>query len=75
MRRKPFGVPCLLWGLEALPLIVGEAHVKNQAHWQSDVLVDWVIETAYGYWANTCGTPFTVEVLPGGMSVGWRKEF
>jgi undecaprenyl-diphosphatase len=64
-----------VYALEILPLYVGAARVKNQAHWQSDVLAGWIIGTASGYWASTRAIPFTVEVLPHGMSVGYHHDF
>jgi undecaprenyl-diphosphatase len=61
--------------LEALPLYDAEARLKSQAHWQTDVMASWVIGTGIGYWATTFKTPLFVRILPGGLSVGFYKEF
>jgi undecaprenyl-diphosphatase len=49
--------------------------MKSQAHWQSDVIAGWALGSAAGYWATTLGTPLSVRVLPGGLSVGFNKRF
>ena len=61
--------------LEALPLYDAEARLKSQAHWQTDVIAGWVLGTGIGYWATTLKTPLFVRILPGGLSVGFYKEF
>lgn len=64
-----------VWSLEALPVYDAVARMKSQAHWQTDVLAGWVLGTAAGYWSTTRHTPITVEILPGGLSVGFYKKF
>ena len=60
-----------VWTLELLPLYDGIARMKSRAHWQTDVLAGWAIGTAAGYWATQRNTPFSVQVLPRGLSVGY----
>jgi undecaprenyl-diphosphatase len=64
-----------VWALEGLPLYDGIARMKSQAHWQTDVLAAWAIGTAAGYWATQRQMPITVQVLPRGFSVGYRRQF
>lgn len=39
-----------VWGLAALPLYVGEARLKSQAHWQTDVLAGAALGAGIGYY-------------------------
>jgi membrane-associated phospholipid phosphatase len=64
-----------VWALEILPLYDSIARLKSQAHWQSDVLAGWALGTAIGYWSTTRATPLTVQILPGGISVGFLRKF
>ncbi|HEV7614377.1 MAG TPA: phosphatase PAP2 family protein [Steroidobacteraceae bacterium] len=64
-----------IWSLELLPLYDSIARLKSQAHWQSDVIAGWALGTAVGYWSTTRTTPFSVQILPRGMSVGFYKRF
>ena len=64
-----------IWALELLPLYDSIARLKSQAHWQTDVLAGWALGTASGYWSAHRATPLSVEILPGGMSVGFQKNF
>ena len=64
-----------IWALELLPLYDSIARLKSQAHWQTDVLAGWALGTASGYWSAHRATPLSVEILPGGMSVGFQKSF
>lgn len=64
-----------IWALELLPLYDGIGRLKQQAHWQSDVLAGWAVGTASGYWAAHRDTPLSVQILPGGISVGLQKRF
>jgi hypothetical protein len=64
-----------VWALEALPVYDGIARMKSQAHWQSDVIAGWALGSAVGYWTTTRNTPFSVQILPRGMSVGLYKRF
>jgi hypothetical protein len=64
-----------IWALELLPLYDGIGRLKQQAHWQSDVLAGWALGSASGYWAAHRDTPLSVQILPGGISVGFQKRF
>ena len=64
-----------IWALEVLPLYDAIARMKSQAHWQSDVLVGWVIGSSFGYLSTTYKTPLVVRILPRGMTVGISKHF
>jgi membrane-associated phospholipid phosphatase len=64
-----------VWSLELLPLYDAIARVKSQAHWQTDVIAGWALGTGVGYWAATRNTPISVQILPRGVTVGFRKRF
>ncbi|MFL6694650.1 MAG: phosphatase PAP2 family protein [Ramlibacter sp.] len=64
-----------VWGLAALPLYVGAARMKSQAHWQSDVLASVALGGGIGYWESTRESAWTAAVLPHGVTVGLRKQF
>lgn len=63
------------YGLLALPLYVGIGRVKNQAHWQSDILAGWAIGGLSGWYAHRRETPIIVQVLPGGVFVGLKTRY
>ena len=63
------------YGLVLVPLYVGAARVKNQAHWQSDVLVGWTAGGLAGWYAHSRETPLLVEILPHGVVVGLKTRF
>jgi hypothetical protein len=65
----------LVWALEILPVYDGMARMKSQAHWQSDVIAAWLLGTGAGYWATTRSVPLSVQILPGGVSVGIVRRF
>lgn len=64
-----------VYALELLPLYDAIARVKVRAHWQSDVLASFAIGTAIGYYTHSRSSSLTVGVLPGGVTVGWKKSF
>jgi undecaprenyl-diphosphatase len=64
-----------VWALEALPVYDAFARLKSRAHWQTDVIAGGLLGTGFGYWATTRATPITVEILPRGLSVGFRTRF
>ncbi len=64
-----------IWALEILPVWDAYARLKSQAHWQTDVIAGWALGTGVGYWSTTRGTPLSVQILPGGLSVGFSKRF
>lgn len=63
------------YGLLSLPLYVGIGRVKNQAHWQSDVLAGWAVGGLSGWYAHHRETPILVQVLPHGVVVGLKIHF
>lgn len=69
-RQEPW-----IWALEALPVYDAMARLKSQAHWQSDVIAGWVLGTGVGYWATTRAVPISVQLMPGGLTVGFSKRF
>jgi membrane-associated phospholipid phosphatase len=64
-----------VWALELLPAYDSVARLKSQAHWQTDVIAGWALGTAVGYWSTTRAVPLSVQILPGGLSVGFSKRF
>ncbi|MBO9652219.1 MAG: phosphatase PAP2 family protein [Variovorax sp.] len=64
-----------VWALEVLPVYDGVARMKGHAHWQTDVLGGWAIGTLAGYAATQYETPFFVDILPHGLTVGYSKRF
>jgi len=64
-----------IWSLEIIPVYDAFARMKSQAHWQSDVIAGWALGTAVGYWTTTRATPFSVQILPRGLTVGYYKRF
>jgi membrane-associated phospholipid phosphatase len=63
------------WALEILPAYDAVARLKSQEHWQSDVIAGWAIGSAIGYLTTTWKTPLMVQILPGGLSVGFKHRF
>ncbi len=64
-----------VWGLAALPVYVGVARMKSQAHWQTDVLAGMALGGAIGYCMQTRENSWTATVLPRGMTVGFKRNF
>jgi PAP2 superfamily len=64
-----------IWALEILPLYDSIARLKSQAHWQTDVIAGWALGSGVGYWSASRKIPISVQVLPGGVSVGLSKRF
>ena len=64
-----------IWSLELLPAYDALARLKSQEHWQSDVIAGWALGSAIGYWTSTRSIPFTVQVLPRGLTVGFYRQF
>jgi undecaprenyl-diphosphatase len=58
-----------------LPLYVGVGRIKNQAHWQTDVLAGWAIGGLSGWYAHSRDVPILIELLPNGVAVGLHKRF
>ncbi len=64
-----------IWALEALPLYDAEARMKEQGHWQTDVISGFAIGTAWGIYAHEEKQPFILSVLPGGFMIGLHESF
>ena len=64
-----------VWGLELLPAYDAVARVRNRAHWQTDVLASLAIGTGIGYYAHSRQTALSVQLLPRGVTVGWKTAF
>jgi membrane-associated phospholipid phosphatase len=64
-----------VYALELLPIYDAVARVKLRAHWQSDVLASFLIGTAIGVYAHSRSSSLSVGVLPGGVTIGWKKSF
>lgn len=64
-----------VWALEAIPLYVATARLKNQAHWQTDVIAGWALGTGIGYWTAHREIPISVQILPRGLTVGIYRNY
>jgi undecaprenyl-diphosphatase len=64
-----------IWALEIFPLYDAVARMKTRGHWQTDVISGFAIGTAWGIFAHEERVPFTVSLLPGGVTVGLERRF
>jgi membrane-associated phospholipid phosphatase len=64
-----------VYALALLPLYIGTGRIKNQAHWQTDVLAGWTIGALSGWFAHRQDIPFTIQLLPDGFAVGFKTRF
>lgn len=64
-----------VWALGALPIYVGIARMKSQAHWQSDVLAGLALGVATGLYAGNPSHNWLVQALPGGVQIGYKNSF
>lgn len=64
-----------VWGLAALPVYVGAARLKSQAHWQTDVLAGVALGASIGCYEYNRKSAWMVTVLPRGITVGMRTQF
>jgi membrane-associated phospholipid phosphatase len=64
-----------VWALELLPAYDAVARMKSRGHWQTDVLAGFAIGTGSGYLAHSRDNPFILGFLPGGFTVGFKKQF
>lgn len=64
-----------VWALAALPVYVGVARLKSQAHWQTDVLAGAALGAGIGYYESTRESAWSATVLPRGLTVGFNKRF
>src|SRR5215831_7469569 len=65
----------LAYGLLLIPLYVGAGRIKNQAHWQTDVIAGWAIGGVSGWYSHSRDVPILIELLPHGFAVGISKQF
>jgi len=65
----------LAYALLALPLYVGIGRLKNQAHWQTDVIAGWAVGGLSGWYAHSRETPILIQILPHGFQVGLKASF
>ena len=63
------------YALILLPLYVGAGRIKNQAHWQTDVLAGWAVGGLSGWFAHSRDIPIMIQLLPHGFQVGYGKQF
>ena len=63
------------YALLLLPLYVGAGRIKNQAHWQTDVLAGWAVGGLSGWYAHSREVPIMIELLPHGFAVGYKQQF
>lgn len=61
--------------LELLPLYDAIGRMKQQAHWQTDVLAGFALGTATGYYAHRRDSPFVLGFMPRGIFVGLRRAW
>jgi membrane-associated phospholipid phosphatase len=61
--------------LALLPVYVGAGRIKNQAHWQTDVMAGWAIGGLSGWYAHSRDVPILIEILPHGFAVGYHHSF
>lgn len=64
-----------VYGLEILPAYDAMARMKTHGHWQTDVLGGFLLGTAMGYYAHNFKEPISLQILPGGVSVGFHTRF
>jgi undecaprenyl-diphosphatase len=63
------------YALLLLPLYVGAGRIKNQAHWQTDVLAGWAVGGLSGWFAHSRDVPIMIQLLPHGFEIGFKKQF
>lgn len=63
------------YALLLLPLYIGAARIKNQQHWQTDVIAGWAVGGLSGWYAHSRDVPLMIELLPHGFQIGYRKQF
>lgn len=64
-----------IWLLAALPVYVGAAKLKTQAHWQTDILAGAALGVGVGYFAAQRDSAWSGHLLPAGFSVGYKQKF
>ncbi len=63
------------YALLLLPLYVGAGRIKNQAHWQTDVIAGWAVGGLSGWYAHSRKVPIMIELLPHGFEIGYKTQF
>jgi len=63
------------YALLLLPAYVGAGRIKNQAHWQTDVLAGWAVGGLSGWFAHSRDVPIMIQLLPHGFQIGYGKQF
>lgn len=63
------------YALLLLPAYVGAGRIKNQAHWQTDVLAGWAVGGLSGWFAHSRDVPIMFQLLPHGFEIGYGKQF
>jgi membrane-associated phospholipid phosphatase len=63
------------YALLLLPAYVGAGRIKNQAHWQTDVLAGWAVGGLSGWFAHSRDVPIMIQLLPHGFEIGYGKQF
>ena len=63
------------YALLLLPIYVGVGRIKNQAHWQTDVIAGWTIGALAGWYAHSRDVPILIEILPRGFAIGLKAQF
>lgn len=63
------------FALLLLPLYIGAGRIKNQQHWQTDVLAGWAVGGLSGWFSHSLETPLLIRVLPHGFEVGLQAKF
>ena len=64
-----------VYALLLLPAYVGVGRIKNQAHWQSDVLAGWAVGGLSGWLSHSLETPIMIQLLPHGVALGLHTKF
>jgi len=63
------------YALLALPAYIGAGRIRNQAHWQTDVLAGWALGGGIGFWEHGRDRPLVFALMPGGVFVGFHRKF
>jgi undecaprenyl-diphosphatase len=63
------------YALLLLPLYIGAGRVKNQAHWQTDVVAGWAVGGLSGWASQSLETPIMIQLLPHGVALGLKTKF
>jgi acid phosphatase family membrane protein YuiD len=65
-----------VYALELLPVYDGVARMKQQAHWQTDVLAGFALGTGMGWlMQRRAETPIILSVMPHAIYVGLRRSW